>query len=482
MQLPNLWQWQGRITRKTYFIVGVAAFAVKFFLDWLAVTRLFHRPWSLLNYWRPFGLIHNIGNITSPERGMAFVLLTLALPFLWIGLSMTVRRLRDVGQPVWLVVLFFVPLVNLFFFAGLSLLPSAKELRKEDAAPWPGPSILDAWIPRTPAGSALLAIALTATMGLLFTLLGASVLRDYGFGLFVALPFSLGLFSVLTHSYREPRSFGSCMKVALLPIGILGAVLLVVALEGLICILMAAPLALALAALGGALGYAVQAAHWGRKQTAAMLSVAFLFTPSFFSVEHFVRPQPSTFVVRSVVEVNAPPEKLWNEVIAFAEIPPPRETLFRAGIAYPIRAEIYGRGPGAVRHCVFSTGPFVEPIQVWDEPHLLRFSVTENPAPMEELTPYKHIEPPHLHGFFESHQGQFLLTALPGNRTRLEGTTWYTHTLWPESYWRLWSDYVIHRIHLRVLNHIKSRVEAASVPEETNQKKGTEELGRSSER
>src|SRR5579884_684982 len=296
MQLPNLWQWEGRITRKTYFIVGVAAFAVKFFLDWLAVTRLFHRPWSLLNYWRPFGLIHNIGNITSPERGMAFVLLTLALPFLWIGLSMTVRRLRDVGQPVWLVVLFFVPLVNLFFFAGLSLLPSAKELRKEDAAPWPGPSILDAWIPRTPAGSALLAIALTATMGLLFTLLGASVLRDYGFGLFVALPFSLGLFSVLTHSYREPRSFGSCMKVALLPIGILGAVLLVVALEGLICILMAAPLALALAALGGALGYAVQAAHWGRKQTAAMLSVAFLLPlrSSAWSTSSGPSPQPSS--------------------------------------------------------------------------------------------------------------------------------------------------------------------------------------------
>ena len=49
---------------------------------------------------------------------------------------------------------------------------------------------------------------------------------------------------------------------------------------------------------------------------------------------------------------------------AFAEIPPPSEMLFRAGIAYPIRAEITGHGEGAIRRCVFSTAPFVEPIEI----------------------------------------------------------------------------------------------------------------------
>jgi len=165
------------------------------------------------------------------------------------------------------------------------------------------------------------------------------------------------------------------------------------------------------------------------------------------------------FEVTSSIEIGAPPEKVWLKVIAFNEIPPPKETIFRAGIAYPIRAEIAGSGPGAVRHCIFSTGPFVEPITVWDEPHLLRFSVTANPAPMNELTPYGHIAPKHLHGYFESHQGQFLLTALPGGGTRLEGTTWYSHSLWPESYWHWWSDYVIHRIHMRVLEHIRAEAE-----------------------
>lgn len=149
-------------------------------------------------------------------------------------------------------------------------------------------------------------------------------------------------------------------------------------------------------------------------------------------------------------------------MVAFAEIPPPKELLFRAGIAYPIRAEISGHGVGAVRHCIFSTGPFADPIEVWDEPRLLKFGVTANPAPLNELSPYGNIQPPHLHGYFVSKQGQFLLTALPGGPTRLEGATWYQHTMWPAAYWRLWSDYIIHKIHLRVLEHIRAQAEGAA--------------------
>jgi hypothetical protein len=160
--------------------------------------------------------------------------------------------------------------------------------------------------------------------------------------------------------------------------------------------------------------------------------------------------------------VNASPEKVWQQVIAFSEIPAPDELIFRAGVAYPIRAEIHGSGPGAIRYCMFSTGPFVEPIEIWQEPTLLRFRVTENPAPMNELSPYSHIEPPHLHGYFESHQGQFQLTQLPDGRTRVEGTTWYSHALWPQVYWRHWSDYIIHKIHIRVLRHIKAEAESSA--------------------
>jgi hypothetical protein len=170
-----------------------------------------------------------------------------------------------------------------------------------------------------------------------------------------------------------------------------------------------------------------------------------------------LRPDPPPLLkVVTAIDVKAPVEAVWNHVVEFAQLLPPSELIFRLGVAYPIRAEIKGRGPGAVRNCIFSTGPFVEPIQVWDEPKLLRFSVDQNPAPLEEWTPYREVHPPHLKGFLVSQQGQFKLTPLPGGHTRLEGTTWYRHTMWPVSYWQIWSDQIIHAIHRRVLLHIRS--------------------------
>jgi hypothetical protein len=74
---------------------------------------------------------------------------------------------------------------------------------------------------------------------------------------------------------------------------------------------------------------------------------------------------------------------------------------------------------------------------------------------MQEWTPYAEIHPPHLKGFLVSRGGQFRLIPLSNGQTRLEGTTWYQHHLWPASCWQVWSDFIIHRIHLRVLNHIK---------------------------
>ncbi len=82
------------------------------------------------------------------------------------------------------------------------------------------------------------------------------------------------------------------------------------------------------------------------------------------------------------------------------------------------------------------------------------------PEPMEEMSPYPRLKTPHLDGYFASQQGELRLTALPGGKTLLSGTTWYTDQIWPSTYWQLWSDFIIHHIHLRVLNHIKALSES----------------------
>ena len=461
MKSSDLWRWDGRVSRSTYAIVGLVGVAVKHNLDRLVASSFLGYNNSF-NYWVPLGKAAQLDHLSDTEARFLATLLLASIPFIWVGVAMTVKRLRDAGQPVWLVVFFFAPFINLLFFLLLCALPPQDRSQELEGAPWPGPHGIDRFIPHSKIGSAALSLVVTTVLGIGFVVMGTLVIGAYGWGLFVALPFCLGMFSVLLYSYHEPREWFDSLAVALLPVALVGAALFLVAMEGIICLLMAAPFAVALAALGGALGYAIQARHWRPKQSPAMFSILILLVPATFGVERAAALRPPVYEVQTAIEVNAPPERVWNQVVAFAEIPPPKELLFRAGIAYPIRAEISGHGVGAVRHCIFSTGAFVEPIEVWDEPHLLKFGVIANPAPLNELTPYGHIDTPHLHGYFVSDEGQFSLIVLPDGRTRLEGTTWYHNAMWPAAYWHLWSDNIIHRIHSRVLEHIRTEAQAAN--------------------
>jgi hypothetical protein len=252
----------------------------------------------------------------------------------------------------------------------------------------------------------------------------------------------------------RPASGPAAAKLGALSAFVAMGGLLLLGWEGMLCIAMAAPLAIPLGALGAWLVY------WGEHSAVSpRVAALFLVLPPA-SVTWDIAAQPQVFAVRSSLDIAAPPERVWQHVVSFSDLPEPTEWFFRAGLAYPQRARIVGTGPGAVRYCDFSTGPFVEPIELWDEPRLLRFRVTQNPAPMHEWSPYASVVPPHLHGYFVSRQGQFQLTALPNGHTLLEGTTWYRHGLWPGKYWRWWSDAIIHRIHLRVLTHIRALAES----------------------
>jgi len=471
-KFAQLWSSSGTVNRGTYALVGLAGFAIKHNLDRLVAFFGFHRHWALFNYWMPVREVARITQLPRSEAVFLATMVALSLPFIWIGVAMTIKRLRGAGLPPQLVALFFIPVFNLLFFLVLCLWPE-QDVAQVDAARAPSPasataigpyadqthSSLARILPASAVGSAAISLLITVPLGFATAVLGARILTNYGWGIFVALPFTMGFMAALIYGARQPRSLGACIGVACLSVALLGAALLGLAFEGMICIAMAAPLALPLAAFGGVCAYGVQKYRTFPSDAPAFLAILLLFTPGIEFLEHtLARPSP-VFVVRSSIDVQAPPEKVWSEVIAFTEIPPPTELMFRAGIAYPVRAQMFGTGPGAERHCVFSTGSFVEPIEIWDAPHRLKFSVTSNPAPMQEWTPYSHVDPPHLHGFLVSEGGQFLLTMLPNGGTRLEGTTWYRHGLWPSSYWRLWSDEIIHQIHLRVLRHIRDEAE-----------------------
>lgn len=453
----QLWRPTGVVDRGPYVIIGLLGFALKHNLDRMLASLVFHRPWGLFNYWIPVRNVVHITELSATDARFLVTMVLLALPFIWVGVVLTIQRLRSAHLPPQLVGLFFVPFANIAFFLFLSLIP--RRAHSQVATSGPRTSWLLRVLPSSALGSAVISLLLTVPLGLGVAVFGAMVLANYGWGIFVALPFLMGFVAAGLYGYREPRGLPSSIGVASLSVLLLGALLLAVAVEGLVCLIMAVPIALPLAIFGGFCANRLQRYRWLPSDGAVFLPMLLLLGPGIQWMEHVASPPAPVFVVRTALDVQASPERVWHEVIAFAQILPPTEIMFRAGIAYPLRAEMVGSGVGAERHCVFSTGAFVEPIQVWDEPRLLKFSVTSNPSPMQEWTPYSHIDPPHLHGFLVSNGGQFLLTPLPNGGTRLEGTTWYQHGLWPSAYWHMWSDTIIHQIHMRVLRHIKNEAE-----------------------
>src|SRR5882672_12851323 len=192
-----MWRWQGTVDAKTYAIAGCSAFVLKYFLDKFVGFAVFGRAWYLWSYWQPLGPGARLNAIPADTRAFAGTLLALAIPFIWLGVTLTVQRLRDAGKPLWLVVLFFVPVINLLFFFLLCAMESHSVAALRQAMPWPETRMLDRWIPRSGIGAAAASIGVTIAIGSMFTVLGTEVFRSYGWGLFVALPFCLGLFSVL---------------------------------------------------------------------------------------------------------------------------------------------------------------------------------------------------------------------------------------------------------------------------------------------
>lgn len=435
---------EGTVSGPAYFRAGTILFLIKYAFDYLLVRSLLGQTWMPWDYlairWRQI-------DFRDPEViHFATFMLALALPFIWIGVVLTLKRLRSIGWTGALVALFFVPYINVVFLALLVFWPSR--------SPELSPPDRKAGIPST----ALVVVAtLICSAGLV--LLSGNLLHNYGWGLFVGVPFVIGLVPGLLYKTASDRPFRQYVAVALAIELCLAGILLVFAIEGLICLLMAAPLVIPLTVFGAFIGHTIrQTRNWSRSRGEVCCAGALLLMPLMIVSEKALLLTTDLIPVTTTIDIDAPPQVVWRHVVSFSTLPPPTEWIFRAGVAHPLRAEIHGFGPGAIRHCVFSTGAFVEPIEIWDEPRLLRFAVTSNPPPMRELS-FRHVEPPHLDGFLQSERGQFALTEVGPGKTRLEGTTWYRHGLWPERYWQFWSDYIIHTIHLRVLEHIKLEAE-----------------------
>src|ERR1700746_2104198 len=212
----------GTINRQGYLLVGFIGFAVKHNMDRLVATLLFHRRWELLNYWIPLNKVVRVTELSRSDATFLATMVAISLPFVWIGVAMTIKRLRSAGLPLSLILLFFAPFLNLALFLLLCLIPERTSVTKKSATAHARTSPLAAIVPESALGGAAFSLLFTLPAGLAFVAIGTRFFVNYGWGLFVAIPFTLGFAAALTHGIHQPRSLAACIGAACLSNLLLG--------------------------------------------------------------------------------------------------------------------------------------------------------------------------------------------------------------------------------------------------------------------
>jgi uncharacterized membrane protein YhaH (DUF805 family) len=431
--------------RRVYLTAGLTLMAVKYAVDASVIYMVTGITWTPIDYLVP--LMSFVGaKVAQFPSWLNLLLLAWTAPFVWLGVTLSVRRAHSAGVSPWWVVAFFLPLLNYAFMIALSLLPE-----KFGGTPVLTPPVE----PRSAPRVAMLAGAgAGAALGLGVASFGVMVLRNYGLSVFLGTPFMIGAVAgFVSRCLNAEQPLRSSVSAGVTAAVLLGAGLIAVAVEGLVCLVMAAPIALPIVALGAVIGHRLAGPAAPRT---AGLGLTLLLLPIGSAIDSSIAAAPER-VVLSTLEIEAPPERVWRHVVAFDEIREEPGWYFKLGLAYPVRARIVGEGPGAVRFCEFTTGAFREPITAWEAPTRLAFDVADQPPPLNELSPYARVLAPHQQNYFRTTRGEFRLVPLPGGRTRLEGRTWYSLRIYPTAYWTVLADRIIHDIHQRVLRHIEAR-------------------------
>jgi hypothetical protein len=284
----------------------------------------------------------------------------------------------------------------------------------------------------------LIGIATGMTLIVGSVIVSANIFGAYGLGLFVFTPLLVGFttgYSVNTPQPISKSRTGGAVIIA----GLLGTLaLLMLALEGLMCIILIAPLAAVLGFFGGMIGRAVALAvkHPGHP----IFSVAVL--PLMFLADAAL-PPAAIMTARQDIVISASPDAVWRSLTKNRPVDNAPKLIMLSGLAYPIASQLSGEGVGALRIGRFSTGIARERVTLWQPGRALAFRGESHAPAMEEMSPYRIVHAPHVDGYFDTLDTRFTLTSLTNGQTRLTITSRHILRIEPIPYWQPIAEWAI---------------------------------------
>jgi uncharacterized membrane protein YeaQ/YmgE (transglycosylase-associated protein family) len=122
--------------------------------------------------------------------------------------------------------------------------------------------------------------------------------------LFLGIPFMAGFCAAAILNFHHDGGILQSILVGCTSLVLIGVFLFGLAMEGIICILMAVPIAFPLGMLGAAVAHAIQRKRFPRtQQPGATMSVLLLLLPGLMGAEHAGRFAPELIAVRTEITI-----------------------------------------------------------------------------------------------------------------------------------------------------------------------------------
>jgi hypothetical protein len=273
-------------------------------------------------------------------------------------------------------------------------------------------------------------------------------------------PVVIGILTVRHVEATEPVSVWRWILLPWLSVFVMLFTLWLFVIEGGICILMALPIALVCASIGGVIG-----GLWGRlrkrsnRTLTCIAALPFLLAPA----EARLTAPPSTRTVASEIRIRATPQTIWRNIERVPAIAPtelrPNWT-HRIGFPRPIEATLSYEGAGGVRHASFERGLlFIETITAWEPQHRIAFSIKADSAHIPTTTLDEHVT---IGGrYFDVLDGEYTLEPLANGDTMLHLISHQRLSTDFNGYAGLWTDAVMQNLQTSILEVIQHRCEHA---------------------
>jgi hypothetical protein len=273
------------------------------------------------------------------------------------------------------------------------------------------------------------------------------------------LPTIIGALTVYFLPQEKAKKTAYRILMPWIPVLLFLMITLALNIEGWACWLMILPVFLIATSIGGLIGGYLKSKKRNDKLNISVL----ILIPFFISpIESYIGSITGTYKAYTYIDINAPAEKIWQNVTRVKEIPQTEDKGYLTnflGFPRPVKAELNFNGIGAHREAIFTNGlTFHEDVIEYIENKKMVFTIKAFPYEIPSTTLDQHVV---IGGnYFDVLNGTYEIEKLPNGKNRLHlysnfkvKTTFNFYAGW-------WAKWIMKDIQNNILQIEKKRSES----------------------